>query len=98
MLLGATPAWFADNIVLIAVVVLAVVTVLVLRVVKETVTRFIILAVVVGAAVFIYANRVPLEECARSCECRVARQDVTVPFCDPDLELSAAVRDDPTPV
>ena len=95
MLVGAAPAWFADNLVLIAGIVLAVVTVLLARMVKDATTRLIMVAVVVVVAVFVYANRVPLEECARSCECRIVRQDVDVPFCNPDLELSAAVRSDP---
>ena len=97
MLVGAAPSWFADNLLLIGAVVLAVVTILVVRVVKDATTRLILVAVVVGVAVFVYANRVPLEACARTCECRIVRQDVTVPFCDPDLELSAAVRAAPRP-
>ena len=98
MLVGAAPSWFADNLLLIGAVVLAVVTVLILRVVKDATTRLIFVAVVVGAAVFLYANRVPLEECARTCECRIVRQDVTVPVCNPDLDLSASVRGAPRPV
>ena len=35
-------------------------------------------------ALFVYANRAPLEVCARTCECQLAGQDVSVPLCDPD--------------
>jgi hypothetical protein len=91
VLVGAAPSWFADNLLLIAAAVLGVVTVLLVRMVKDATTRVIFVAVVVGLAVFLYANRVQLESCARTCECRVVRQDVTVPFCDPDLALSAPV-------
>jgi len=98
VLVGAAPEWFADNIVVIAAVVLAVVTLLLLRMVKETVTRLILLAIVVGLAVFVYANRVPLEACARECRCRVVRQDVEVPLCNPDLQLSHAVTGGQRPV
>ena len=87
MFVGAAPAWFADNITVIAVVVLIVLSALVLRLVKDVVTRGILLAVIVAVAVFIYVNRSPLEACARTCECRVAKQDVDVPLCDPDLHL-----------
>jgi hypothetical protein len=90
VLVGAAPSWFADNLLLIAAAVLGVVTVLLVRMVKDATTRVIFVAVVVGLA-FLYANRVQLESCARTCECRVVRQDVTVPFCDPDLALSAPV-------
>jgi hypothetical protein len=93
--MGAAPTWFADNLLLIGGIVLAVVTLLVVRVVKDVTTRLILVGAVVAIAVFIYANRVQLEECARTCECRVVLQDVTVPVCDPDLELSAAVRAGP---
>ena len=95
MLVGAAPSWFADNLLLIAAIALAAVTFIVLRVMQKTLTRSVILLGVIVLAVFLYANRVPLEECARSCECRIVRQDLSVPFCDPDLELSAAVRAGP---
>jgi hypothetical protein len=87
VLVAAAPMWFADNLYLIAIVVLAVVTLLVLRVVTDAASRFIIVGAVVALAVFVYVNRVPLEACARTCECRIVRQDVTVPFCQSDLEL-----------
>ena len=88
MIVGAAPPWFADNLLLIGAVVLGVVTILVLRVVTDAAARFTFLAVVVGIAVFLYANRVQLESCARTCECRIVRQDLTMPFCDP-VDLSA---------
>jgi hypothetical protein len=87
VIVGAAPGWFADHLALIAIVVLAAVTLLVLRVVVDVTTRLIIIGAVVAVAVFVYVNRVPLEECARTCECRIVRQDVTVPFCDSDLDL-----------
>ena len=95
MIVGAAPSWFADNLVLLGAVVLGVVTLLILKVVKDATTRLIFVAAVVGFAVFLYVNRVPLEECARTCECRIVRQDVTLPVCNPDLELSAAVSSGP---
>ncbi|MFL6206243.1 MAG: hypothetical protein ACJ739_12930 [Acidimicrobiales bacterium] len=92
MVVGAAPSWFADNLLLIAAVVLVLVTLLLLRVVKGA-ARITFVAVVAGIALFIFVNRVPLEACARTCECRIVRQDVTVPFCDPDLQLSQPVTD-----
>ena len=98
VVIGAAPTWFADNLLLIGGIVLAVVALLIAKVAKDATTRFIFIGVVVGIAVFIYANRVELEACARTCECRIVRQDITVPLCDPDLELSAPVRAGPRPV
>jgi hypothetical protein len=91
VVVAATPAWFADNVTLIALVVLVLVTFLVLRLVKATVTRTILLAVIVAVAVFIYVNRDPLRTCARDCECEIASQDLTVPLCDPDLDLASGI-------
>ena len=87
MQVGAAPAWFADNVIVIAAVVLAVLTILVLRVVTDAITKTILLGLIVAVAVFVYANRAPLKACAATCECRVVKQDIDVPLCDPHLDL-----------
>jgi hypothetical protein len=56
-------------------------------VVQKTVLRVTLLAIMAAMALFIYVNREPLEACARTCECRIADRDITVPACSPDLEL-----------
>lgn len=86
-MVAAAPAWFADNVTQIAVGTLLVLTALVLRMIQKTATRAVLLALIAAVAVFVYANRRPLEQCARTCECRIAGQDLTVPTCDPDLSL-----------
>jgi hypothetical protein len=91
VLVAAAPSWFADNVGLIFVALLLVGAIVVFRVVKETVTKVMLLALIVGAAVFVYVNRSPLKACAESCECEIADQEVSVPFCDPNFELAAAV-------
>jgi len=88
---AAAPSWFADNVTAIALVALVVVTVVVLRLVKAAVTRTILLVLIAAAAVFVYANHDALQACARDCECEIAGQDVSVPFCDPNLDLSARI-------
>jgi hypothetical protein len=88
---AAAPSWFADNLALIAGVTLAAVTVLVLRVVKDKITRGLIVVLLVGLGVLVYVNRDALETCAETCECEIADQDISVPFCDPNLDLAAAV-------
>lgn len=87
MLVGAAPAWFADNLTVIAVVTLGVLAILVLRLVTDVVTRGVLLVLIVAVGVFVYVNRAPLKACATTCECRIAKQDVEVPTCDPDLHL-----------
>ena len=84
MLLAAAPEWFADNAALILGIVLVGLIVLVAWVVQRTAIRLVLVGVGVVLALFVYANRAPLEACARTCECQLAGQDVTVPVCDPD--------------
>jgi hypothetical protein len=84
-MLAAAPAWFADNVAQIAAVTLLVLTALVLRMIQKATTRAILLGLIVAVAVFVYVNRSSLEQCARTCECDIAGQHLTVPTCDPDL-------------
>jgi hypothetical protein len=84
-MLGAAPAWFADNVAQIAAVTLLVLTALVLRMIQKATTRAVLLGLIVAVAVFVYVNRSSLEQCARTCECDIVGRHVTVPTCDPDL-------------
>ena len=86
MHLAATPAWFADNVTQVVFGILVVVAVLVLWVAQSRAVRLTLLAAIAVVAVFVYVNRAPLETCARTCECQLAGQDVTVPICDPDTQ------------
>jgi hypothetical protein len=83
--LAAAPAWFTDNILLIGAIALGLVTLLIVRMVQKTALRITLLAIAAALAIFVYANRFALQECASECECRLAGQDVTVPSCDVDL-------------
>ena len=56
-----------------------------------------LLALIVALAVFVYVNRDPLKACAETCECQIAEQDLSVPFCDPNLDLAARVTRAPRP-
>jgi hypothetical protein len=57
--------------------------------VQKAATRTILLVLIAAVALFVYVNRDPLRACARTCECQIAKQDLTVPLCDPDLDLSS---------
>jgi membrane associated rhomboid family serine protease len=85
--LAATPAWFADNVAAIAILTLLALTVLVLRLVHQVAWRAALLGLLAAVALFVYVNRAPLETCARTCECQMAGQDITVPVCSSDVEL-----------
>jgi hypothetical protein len=40
-------------------------------------------------ALFVYVNRDALEACAKTCECQIADRDISIPTCDPDIDLGA---------
>ncbi len=86
-MLAATPTWFSGNLTEIAIGTLVVLTVVVLRLVQKVALRLTLLALIAAVALFVYVNRAPLEACARTCECRIADRDITVPTCQPDLGL-----------
>ena len=83
MHLAATPAWFADHTALFVIGAVAALTVLVIWVVERTTARIVCIGVGLILALFVYVNRSPLQACARTCECRVAGHDLTMPACDP---------------
>ncbi len=87
MTLAAAPAWFADNVAQIALVTLVVATVLVIRLVQKATLRLALVAVIAVVALVVWVNRAPLQVCARTCECQIADRDITVPLCNPDIEL-----------
>jgi hypothetical protein len=85
--LAAAPTWFSENLLLIAGVTLAVVTLLIVRMVQKAMVRVVLLGAVVLVAGLVYVNREPLETCARTCQCSLGGEVVTVPFCRRDLDL-----------
>ena len=88
-MLAAAPEWLSENTGLIAVGFLVVSTLALFRFVHKASARLLCLAVIVGVAVLVYANREPLQACVDTCECSLGGRDVTVPFCDP-VDLTAA--------
>jgi hypothetical protein len=84
-MLAAAPAWFSENVLPISGGTLAVLAVLVLRMIQKALLRLVLLGLIVLVAAFVYVNRDPLETCARTCECTIAGQHVTVPTCQRSL-------------
>lgn len=87
---AAAPAWFADNLTVIATGTLLVLTVLVIRMIQKAMVRVVLLGLIGGVAIFVYANNDALKRCATTCECRLVGRDITIPACDPRLDLSLA--------
>jgi hypothetical protein len=84
VLVAAAPEWIADNAALVTGIVLVGITILVIWVVRRTALRLALAGAGVVLALFVYANRAPLEVCARTCECQLVGVDVSVPACEPD--------------
>lgn len=84
-MVGAAPAWFADNLTPIALVALVVLGVVLIKVVTTLIVRLAIGAVVLALGVLFYANRAQLEQCAETCSCEVAGFEVDVPGCEDGL-------------
>ena len=74
---------------IVAIGVFAVVSFLVMRFIQKLVLKLIVVAVLVGAGVFLYTQRTDLDDCqrqlrdslGRECVCGFAGFDVTVPGC-----------------
>ena len=86
-MLAAAPAWFADNVSQIAIGTLVVLTVLVVRMIQKATLRLVLIGLIALVALFVYANRRPLEACAKTCACEIGGQHITVPTCNTDLPL-----------
>jgi hypothetical protein len=86
-MLAATPAWFANNLPQIAVGTLLVLTFLVIRLVQKVMVRTVLLGLIALVGLVVYVNRAPLRACAQTCECEIGGRHITVPTCQPDLEL-----------
>ena len=82
MHVAAAPAWVADNVLEITLACIVGLLVLATWVAQRTAVRLAFVAVAAVLALFVYVNRAALDACARTCECQIAGQDVTVPVCD----------------
>lgn len=86
-MISAAPAWFADNMTQISAGTLVVLMFLVIRLVQKLAIRIALLILIAAVGLFAYINRAPLEQCAKTCECEIAGQELSVPICDADLKL-----------
>lgn len=87
MTVAAAPGWFADHVAPVSLVVLLLLAAVVIRFVGQVMLRVALLGLIVAVGVLVYVNRDPLQACARTCECQIADRDITVPLCNPDVDL-----------
>lgn len=67
------------DIILGAIVVLAVLAVLALWIVRRLLLRLVLIVVLGALAVSLWLQRADLQDCVETCSCRLFGQDVTVP-------------------
>ena len=68
-----------QDIILAAMVVLAIGTVLVLRVVRRLMLRVVLVALIGALAASLWLQRADLQDCVDTCSCRLFGQEVAVP-------------------
>ena len=74
-----------DNSPVMAGIICVILGILVIRLIVNTMTRMILLSLLLLMVIFIAAEHEAITECAQTCECRLAGQDVSVAFCNPEL-------------
>jgi hypothetical protein len=85
VVLAAAPEVLNDNVLLFSGIVLGALALFVIRTVRRLAVRLLMLGLLAGVAVLLYVERDDLEDCGRTCTCRVAGVDFDLPACEPDL-------------
>jgi len=82
--LAIIPDWLDPEllqwVILVVIAVLVYLMYVVVRFVQRVVLKFVLFALLAGFGVSLWVQRADLEECARSCECRLYGQTVEVPW------------------
>ena len=76
-----------QGIILGAIVVLAALAALLLRVVRRTLLRLVLIVLIGALAASLWLERVDLQECVETCACKLFGQEVTLPA---DAEAACA--------
>lgn len=81
---AALPEWLDPElltwIILVVIAVLLYLMYIVVRFVQRVVLKLVLVAVLAGVGVSLWVQRADLEDCARTCECSLYGQTVTVPW------------------
>ena len=83
---GRYENWVRENSPFLAAAACAILAILVFRLVARTVTRMLLLAILLMFTVFIAAERDQITQCAQTCECELAGFDVSVGVCEPNID------------
>lgn len=84
MLLAALPDWLDPEllqwIILVVIAVVLYLMYVVIRFVQRVVLKVALFVLLAGVGLSLWVQRTDLENCARTCECSLYGQDVTVPW------------------
>lgn len=85
-LLAAAPFedFARENAPFLAVLICAILAGLVFRLVVRTVTRMLLLAILLLSALFVVAERDEITKCAETCKCQPGGLDTSIAFCNPN--------------
>ena len=83
-LLAAAPFedFARENSPFLAVLICAILGILVARLITRTITRLVLLALIVLIGMFVVVQRDNITECTQTCECELAGVDTSIPFCN----------------
>lgn len=68
-----------QQIIVVALVILAIVAVLVMRVVRRLLLRFVLVLLIGALAASLWLQRADLQDCVDTCSCKLFGQDIAVP-------------------
>ena len=85
LVLAAAPyeEWARENSPFLAAIACVLIALLVFRLVVRTVTRMMLLGILLLVTVFVAAERDEITKCTETCRCELATIDVSVAYCDP---------------
>lgn len=84
LLLAAAPFedFARENSPVLAIVICGILGILVARLITRTVTRLVLLGLIVLIGLFVVVQRDNITECTQTCECELAGVDTSVPLCN----------------
>lgn len=74
-----------DNAPVMAGIISVILGLLVIRLIVNTMTRMILLSILLLVMVFVTAEHEAITECAQTCKCELAGQNISVAYCNPKL-------------
>lgn len=87
VILAAAPfeEFVRDNSPVMVGIVCAILALLVIRLIVNSVTRMVLLSLLLLVTLFVAAEHENITECTQTCKCTLAGADVSIAYCNPKL-------------